>query len=188
MPVAMRDARFVAAHRGGWLSREDHGCLARWAADVAESVLGCFEQTSVDVRPRDAIGIARSWAAGEVKTGVAMKASLAAHAAAREVPDPLATWAARAAGQAVATAHAADHSLGALYYVLKVCGDRGGDIAAETGRWLAVLPESLRMPAAEGIEARFPQDRFKPPADSVFSFARCGSGDGESVRPTQDDP
>jgi hypothetical protein len=187
MGITMRDPRFIAAHRGGMLAREDHGRLARWAADIAESVLGVFEATSGDSRPRDAIGIARKWAEGQVKTGVAMKASLAAHVAAREAADPLATWAARAAGQAVASAHAADHSLGALYYALKVGRHRDGDVAAETARWLAALPDSLRSQVADGIEARLPRG-FRSPADSVFSFAPRGSGDGENVRPTQEDP
>ena len=48
-----------------------------------------------------------------------MKASLASHAAARQAKGKAAIAAARAAGQAVATAHAADHSMGALLYALK---------------------------------------------------------------------
>ncbi len=116
-----------------------------------------------------------------------MKASLAAHAAARDATDPLAAWAARAAGQAVATAHAADHSLGALYYALKLCRHRDRDVAAELEHWLDELQESLRRQVADGIEARLPRG-FKAPADSVFSFAPRGSGDGENVRPTPEDP
>lgn len=98
---------------------ESHVLLARWAADCAERVLHSFTRHSNDRRPQAALDVARQWANGEVKTGVAMKASLAAHAAARSVSDKAAIAAARAAGQAVATAHFADHSMGALLYALK---------------------------------------------------------------------
>ncbi len=48
------------------------------------------------------------------------KASLASHAAAREVgEDDAARSAARAAGQAVATAHVPTHSIGAAIYALQ---------------------------------------------------------------------
>src|SRR5262245_43803435 len=110
----MRDQRFIALHRGGTLARTDHTFLARLAADCAERVLPLFARHSDDVRLQRALEIGRAWANGEVKTGVAMKASLAAHAAAREACDKAAVAAARSAGHAVATAHAADHSLGAL--------------------------------------------------------------------------
>ena len=79
----MRDRRFVAAHRGGPLEKDSHILLARWAADCAEAVLDFFAQASDDERPKRAIETARQWANGEVKTGVAMKASVASHAAAQ---------------------------------------------------------------------------------------------------------
>ena len=51
---------------------------------------------------------------------VIRKASLASHAAAREVgEDDAARSAARAAGQAVATAHVPIHSIGAAIYALQ---------------------------------------------------------------------
>lgn len=69
------------------MSRDDHNRLARWAAACAESVIGYFEMRSMDARPREALTVARLWANGEVKTGAAMKASVAAHAAARSITD-----------------------------------------------------------------------------------------------------
>ena len=48
-----------------------------------------------------------------------MKASVAAHAVARESSYPASIAVARSVGQAVATAHMADHSLGAALYALK---------------------------------------------------------------------
>jgi hypothetical protein len=151
---SMRDRRFVAAHRGGPLDRDSHLFLARWAADCAERVLPLFARVSEDDRPQRALEIARAWARGEVKTGVAMKASVAAHAAARQVRDQAAIAAARAAGQAVATAHCADHSMGALLYAVKALEASGGASDAELEFQLARLPEHLREPVASGVDAR----------------------------------
>lgn len=152
---ALRDRRFVAVHRGGPLDWESHVLLARWAADCAERVLPLFARCSADVRPRRALGVARAWANGEVKTGMAMKASLAAHAAARDVADKAAIAAARAAGQAVATAHAADHSMGALLYAMKALEASGGDVESERELQLGKLPEALREMVSAGVEARW---------------------------------
>lgn len=94
----MRDKRFVAAHCGGPLRLSEYRLLAAWAADCAEHLLPIFELHSSDDRPRLAIGIGRAWVRGEVKTGVAQRAALAAHAAAREAADDAAVSVARAAG------------------------------------------------------------------------------------------
>jgi Imm-5 like putative immunity protein len=150
----MRDQRFVAAHRGGPLSREDHILLARWAADCAELTLPLFLRSSDDSRPQEALLVARAWANGEVKTGVAMKASVAAHAAARSVSDKSAIAAARAAGQAVATAHFADHSMGALLYSLKALDAAGKPVQAELESQLSKLPANLRDMVAAGVHSR----------------------------------
>ncbi len=83
-----------------------------------------------------------------------MKASLAAHAAAREATAPAAIAAARAAGQAVATAHCADHSMGALLYALKALQLTGAPTAPELDVQLAALPPHLRPQVAAGIEIR----------------------------------
>ncbi|MBW2963979.1 hypothetical protein KY363_00830 [Candidatus Woesearchaeota archaeon] len=103
-------------------SRNDRVLMAAWAADCAERVLMFFEDKYPDdVRPRRAIDACREW----VSTGVfrmagIRKASLDSHAAARDVKsDSSECFAARAAGQAVATAHVAQHAFGAAYYALK---------------------------------------------------------------------
>lgn len=150
----MRDRRFIAIHRGGPLDRESHACLARWAADCAERVLPLFAAVSQDPRPKQAVEILRAWADGKAKTGVAMKASVAAHAAAREAKDSTAIAVARAAGQAVATAHAADHSMGALLYALKALEAVGGPAEAELEMRLDKLPECLRNQVTDGVLAR----------------------------------
>jgi len=116
----MRDVRFKAVHRGGPLDLERHRQLAIWAADCAEHVLPLFSRRHpLDGRPRRAIDTARAWAAGEVRVGAARTAALAANAAAREATDIAAREAARAAGQAVSTAHMAEHSLGAAWYAVR---------------------------------------------------------------------
>lgn len=150
----MRDRRFVAVHRGGPLDKTSHVFLIRWAADCAEEVLHLFQQRSSDERPAKAIEIARHWASGSVKTGVAMKASLAAHAAARDATDTVAIAAARAAGQAVATAHAADHSMGGLLYALKAMEAAGLDSEPLLQRQLRKLPDHLRDQVTSGINVR----------------------------------
>ena len=115
-----RDPRFIAVHRGGLLDRPLHRLLASWAADCAEHVLPLFTANfPEDDRPRGAIAIARAWSRGETSVGEARKAAFAAHAAARSASDAAAREAARAAGHAVATAHMADHELGAAAYAIK---------------------------------------------------------------------
>ncbi len=106
--------------------KADHKTLAIWAADCAERVLPLFEaRIPNDDRPRKAIEELRAW----VRTGVFRMAdvrgtSLAAHAAARETElfTP-ARSAARAAGQAMATAHVPRHALGAGIYATTAVRD-----------------------------------------------------------------
>ena len=114
-----RDARFVTIRRGGTLEDSDHRLLATWAADCAEHVLDLFErERSGDPRPRHAIEQARAWARGEITMTRAREAAYGAHAAARDAQGA-AKEAARAAGHAVATAHMADHELGAAAYAIR---------------------------------------------------------------------
>lgn len=71
-----------------------------------------------DKRPRIAIDTLKTWIrTGDFKMSVIRKASLDAHAAARDVgEDSTARSAARAAGQAVATAHVPRHAYGPAIY------------------------------------------------------------------------
>lgn len=102
--------------------KQDQRLMATWAADCAERVLPFFEQAyPQDDRPRKAIEACRSWVnTGVFKMADIRGASLAAHAAAREAKENnAACFAARAAGQAVATAHVPQHAYGGAYYALK---------------------------------------------------------------------
>jgi hypothetical protein len=98
------------------LSEGDRRVLAAWAADCAERRLSLFEaQAPSDTRPRDAIDGLRAFARGEMRIGRVRALSAQAHAAAREVGDPAAAAAARAAGHAAAVAHMAAHARGVAY-------------------------------------------------------------------------
>ncbi len=115
-----RDPRFVAIRRGGLLDEPTHRMLASWAADCAEHVLPLFAAAYPDDdRPARAIETARAWSRGEASVTEAREAAFAAHAAARDATNPVARDVARAAGHAVATAHMADHELGAAFYAIR---------------------------------------------------------------------
>ena len=152
----MRDERFIAVHRGGPLSLEDHRLLVTWAADCAERVLPLFEAESDDRRPREAIEVARAWVEGKVATGAAQKAAYSAHAAAQESQSPVAKSAARTVGQAVATAHFADHSLVAADYGLKTIEMSGQSKEDEYVWQVSKIPEAVRALVTSGFAQRFP--------------------------------
>lgn len=136
-------------------SKEDQALLATWALDCAERVLPFFRSAAPhDDRPLKALEEGREW----VRTGIfrmsAIRgASLQAHAAAKEVkPDLPASFAAHACGQAVATAHVAQHAYGGAYYALKalIASDpesAPGRVAAElewqSGRLAAHLRDEV---------------------------------------------
>ena len=140
-------------------SREEQKALAIWAADCAERVLPFFEEAyPQDDRPRQAIEACRTW----VRTGVFRMAdirgaSLAAHAAARQaIEHGAACFAARAAGQAVGTAHVTQHAYGAALYALKaiVASDpMNAEVKAEEERhWQSQhLPENLSQEIMDRI-------------------------------------
>ncbi len=133
-------------------SKQDQISMATWAADCAERVLGLFEKAyPEDDRPRKAIETCRTW----VRTGVFRMdeirgASLGAHAAARDAKEnDAACFAARAAGQAVATAHVPQHAFGGAYYALKAVAaadpaNAGVNVAGERDWQSQRLPEGLR--------------------------------------------
>src|SRR5260370_11634575 len=101
------------------VSKTDHKTLAIWAIDCAERVMPYFEEKyPQDHRPRQALETLKTCIdTGVCKMAVIRKASLDSHAAAREVgEDSPARSAARAAGQAVATAQVPQHAYGSPMY------------------------------------------------------------------------
>src|SRR5690348_14311976 len=110
------------------LTENDRRVVGFWAADCAERVLPLFEaKAPSDPRPREAIDGIRVFARGGKRTAQLRSLALAALAAAREVGDPAATAAARAAGIAASSAyiHAlanpdqAKHALGPAVYAAR---------------------------------------------------------------------
>jgi len=131
----MRDRRFVAEHRGGPLKIEQHRQLMRWAIGCAEHVFPLSEG-EIDERLNNAILVARKWADGNASVGEARKAAMGAIAVANESSDPVNVAIARTTGHAVATAHMADHSLGAALYALKAIHYKGNSPGPEK-KWQA---------------------------------------------------
>jgi hypothetical protein len=157
--------RYANTHQDFWIffNRDDHKALALWAADCAEHILPLFEEKYPnDPRPRDAIRTLREW----VKTGkfsmpVIRGASLSAHAAARGVKkeDGAARFAARAAGQAVATAHVPTHAFGPVYYASQALAathppNLEAALAEEQAWQFARLPENLREWVVAGVKQK----------------------------------
>lgn len=160
-----RDPRFVTVNRGGLLDQAHHRLLASWAADCAEHVLPLFTaRYPEDDRPRRAIDTARAWSRGEASALAAREAAYAAHAAAKSASDAAAREVARAAGHAVATAHMADHELGAAAYAIRAVRRASvGDDAEAAGerecRWQRErLPDQIRDLVLSDEERR--NDKF----------------------------
>jgi len=122
------------------VEKADKKTLAAWVIDCVERVLPFYKESHPeDERPSQALVILRSWIdTGEFSMKVIRKAALDAHTAAREVgQDNPARSAARAAGQAVATAHVKTHSMAARNYALQAihraatAENAQGDVAQE---------------------------------------------------------
>ncbi len=141
-------------------NKQDQRSLANCAADCAERVLPFFEKAyPKDDRPRKAIETCRIWIrTGMFKMSDIRGTSLAAHAAAREAKENnAACFAARAAGQAVATAHVSQHAFGAAYYALKAIAaanpESDGVRTVREQNWQSRrLPEHLRQEFLDRVE------------------------------------
>jgi hypothetical protein len=149
-------------------SREEQRALATWAAECAERVLPFYEKAyPQDDRPRKAIEACRAW----IRTGVFRMAemrgaSLAAHAAARDVKEnEAACFAAHAAGQAVASAHVAQHAYASAYYALKAVvaidpAKAEARIKKELSWQSRRIPENLRGEVMKRIIIQKKGDQF----------------------------
>ena len=153
------DALFTVSLPAG--VEEDRRLVAHWAADCAERVLALFEaKAPSDTRPREAIEGARAFALDGKRTDHLRSLGWAAHAAAREVGDPVATAAARAATYAAATpyTHASSTTTTASLNADHQAGtaprqDQHGGI--EYGG----LPESAAISSCESISRSCPTYR-----------------------------
>ena len=110
-----------------WRDSYYHKLFGLKAAKEAERALPIFEKECPnDNRPRLAIEAIKAWAKDKRKLGMkeVRKLSLGCHAAAREAKTDAAAFAARSAGQAVATWHVPTHALGAPMYAQKaICAN-----------------------------------------------------------------
>jgi hypothetical protein len=164
--MADRESKYFA------LTLESLRAIGAWAADCAESALPIFEKCAgSDPRPRAAIEGIREFAAGGGRTTRLRSLAMQAHAAARDVGDPAAAAAARAAGVAAASAythpladvHQTKHIVGpAAYAALALELDHAGDPAighAEI-RWAIehapseALEVLIQMPARQAGTSR----------------------------------
>jgi hypothetical protein len=139
----MRDKRFVDQHRGGPLGKKEHKQLIKWAIQCSEHVISLLGD-EVDERLLNALDVARRWSEDEATVGDARKASVVAHQVARESSNQTAIYVSRSVGQAVATAHMADHSLGAAWYALKAVKSTGESVEAERKWQNHQLPLEIR--------------------------------------------
>ena len=139
----MRDNRFVAVHRGGPLTKDHHHQLMRWARECSEHVLS-FDNETIDQRLIHALYVAKEWEKEKVTVGEARNASVGAHAVARESSKPIIMAVARSIGHAVATAHMADHSLGAALYALKAVKNAGKSVETERKWQKEQLPSEIK--------------------------------------------
>jgi len=138
----MRDQRFIAEHRGGPLKKEQHRQLIIWACNCAEHVFPLLREEP-DERLKYAIIIAKEWEKGIASVGDARNASLNSIAIANESTDQVAVAIARSVGHAVATAHMADHSLGAAIYALKAVRNAGKSTEIEKKYQNEQLPSGI---------------------------------------------
>jgi len=139
----MRDERFIAEHRGGPLKKEQHYQLMTWACNCAEHALPFFGE-KIDERLKNALLVAKAWIQGKASVGDARKSAVNAHAVARESSNPTKISVARSVGHAVATAHMADHSLGAAYYALKAVKNAGKSVDTERKWQDEQLPPEIK--------------------------------------------
>ena len=154
------------------LSLESLRAIGGWAADCAERALSLFEaHAGSDGRPRAAIEGIREFAGGGKRTARLRSLAVQANAAAREVGDPAAAAAARAAGHAAASAythpladvHQTKHIVGpAAYAALALELDHAGDpgVGDAEVRWAIehapaeVRAVLLQMPARQAGKSR----------------------------------
>ena len=139
----MRDKRFVALHRGGPLTKDHHHQLIRWAKECSEHVLS-FIDGNIDQRLIHALYVAKEREKEKATVGDARNASVGAHTVARESSNPIIIAVARSIGHAVATAHMADHALGAALYALKAVKSAGKSIEAERKWQKEQLPSEIK--------------------------------------------
>jgi hypothetical protein len=145
--------KYLNIHQDFWIyfTKADHLTLASWAADCAERVLPYFkEKYPNNSLPEDALRVLKEWInSGEFSMPIIRGASLSSHAAARMANadgNMAACYAARAVGQAVATAHVPTHALGSALYALKAIAATDKDTVLKEKDWQQLhLADNLKV-------------------------------------------
>lgn len=109
-----------------------------WALAMIEHLIPHLS-TSAHSLLLEALVVGNRWNEGSVGTGEAMRMSRAVHKHAQAIADPVYKLFCRAVGQAVATAHMADHSMGPVYYGRQLVKLLGMDADKELAWQLATL-------------------------------------------------
>ncbi len=139
--------------------------LGKWAADCAEVARPVFEtHAPTDPRPRAAIEGVRAFAAGGKRTAALRTLALGAMRAAREVGDPAAQAAARAAGLAASSAYT--HPLADVQQTKHIVGPAAhAALALELERGHEMMPGEI-IRAVESVPPQVQEILRNMPARS----------------------
>lgn len=109
------------------MDAQSHRTLVMWAFSCAQTTLDWFEtKYPGEYRPRTALALCDQWASGKIKMPVAKRGILDAHAAAKDLDDPVYAALCHAIGHAGATVHIGAHALGLpLYELTAIVLDHG---------------------------------------------------------------
>ncbi len=149
----MRDTRFIAEHRGGPLKKKQHRQLSQWASGCSEHVMPLLGD-NIDFRLVQALVVADEWRSGLASVGRSRDASVGAHNVARESLAPTVIAVARSVGHAVATAHMADHAMGAAWYALKAIKNEKKSVEMERQWQREQLPDEIKELVVSAWEKR----------------------------------
>lgn len=117
---------FIIERRGGPLTEEDHKSLMKWALLVIENA-----NKVLNYKNPEELDIAYKWVEGKAKVIDCMKASREIHKRAKDEKDEVFKTYLRAIGHTIATAHMADHCMGASLYTQKCFKMQSLDIEKE---------------------------------------------------------
>jgi len=139
----MRDKRFIAKHRGGPLTKEEHKLLILWSCKCVEHVLPLYGE-KIPNEITNALQTAKLWAKEQASVGNARNCAFALLKLARTLKDDTQIYIVRAAQHCVSTAHMADHSSGAAEYALKALLSAGKPIDQERKYQDKILPKDIK--------------------------------------------
>jgi hypothetical protein len=147
----MRDKKWVLEHRGGTLKIEQQKQLIKWAIDCVNHLLPLLNN-NINEKIINAINIGNNWIIGKAKTGDALKISREIIKYVKSLDNELEIVITRAAGHAVATAHMADHCMGAVYYGIKAIEINGGSIDSEINWQIKHIPNDMKELVLNGLK------------------------------------